>query len=70
VSNSELTGKPAGCLMIVCAHCNCESFRLLAPAPAGGKLGERLPIGKHRITTAECIACGEQCYPFADYVPA
>lgn len=70
VANSELTDKPAGCLMIVCPHCNCESFRLLAPAPKGGKIGDRLPTGKWRITTAECIACGEQCEPFAPYSPS
>lgn len=67
MSNSELIGKAATCRMIVCPHCNCESFRLLAPYSGGGTLGERLPSGKHRITTAECIACGEQCEPFAEY---
>lgn len=63
----ELIGKAAGSLMIVCPQCSCESFRLLAPAPTGGKLGERRPAGKWKITTAECIACGEQCEPFAPY---
>jgi hypothetical protein len=67
MSNTEWTRRPAGSLMIVCPICNCESFRLLAPAPKGGIVGERLPVGKHRITTAECITCGEQCEPFAPY---
>jgi len=67
MSRTELTGKPAGSMMVVCPLCNCESFRLLAPAPEGGKIGDRLPPSKWRITTAECIACGEQCHPFADY---
>jgi hypothetical protein len=66
VANSELTGTPATCMMIICPICSCESFRLLAPV-SSGKVGDRLPAGKWRITTAECIACGEQCYPFADY---
>ena len=31
-----LVGTPATAMMIVCPVCNCESFRLLAPAPVVG----------------------------------
>jgi hypothetical protein len=69
VAKNTMIGTPATAMMIVCPICNCEAFRLLAPAPApfAGKVGDRLPSGKWRITTAECIACGEQCEPFAPY---
>lgn len=63
---NSLEGKPAGSLMIVCPTCGGADFKLLGPAPQGGRIGERISTGKHAITTAECIACGEQCYPFAD----
>ena len=64
---STLIGKPAGSIMIACPNCDSDAFRLLGPAPQGGKIGDRLPPGKHVITTAECITCGEQCEPFAPY---
>lgn len=67
MSSGELVGKEAGSMMVLCPICNCESFRLLAPAPKAGKIGDRMPAGKWKITTAECIACGEQCEPFAPY---
>lgn len=57
-------GKPAGCISIVCPVCDGGAFRLLGPAPAGVKIGGRLPKGKHRITTAECCACGEHVTPW------
>jgi hypothetical protein len=67
MNSGELIGKKAGSMMVLCPVCNGESFRLLAPAPHEGKIGDLLPTGKWKVTTAECITCGEQCEPFAPY---
>ncbi len=52
-------GKPAKSMCITCTLCKGESFKLLANAPSGAKIGDRLPKGAYNFTHIECQRCGE-----------
>ena len=67
---STLEGKPAGTLVAICRVCKGDSFKLLARAPSGAKVGEHYPTGQYHIEVAECLSCGEHCAPFVKPLPA